>query len=239
MSQTRTFKQSRKAIEPERTKQSQREPDRARESHREPDRATESHSWSQLSFDNNEEENVDGAGDRERVGRGRGCLFYLWIFSLLWNMTFQNENFHCSGMLTVEDSPSPLFYFCIPVQFQPSIWISAVASLPPPSAHSEILTVNWPGTPTLPCPTSYSRRKKATMMKMISMMMIADINWAKKRDSWLFFWTSVDHSLRIILMIMMILMVIIIITFAKPLMTGTYNDYLRHVASCHQTHFRS
>ena len=79
MSQTRTFKQSRKAIEPERTKQSQREPDRARESHREPDRATESHSWSQLSFDNNEEENVDGAGDRERVGRGRGCSFYLYL----------------------------------------------------------------------------------------------------------------------------------------------------------------
>ena len=79
MSQTRTFKQSRKAIEPERTKQSQREPDRARESHREPDRATESHSWSQLSFDNNEEENVDGAGDGERVGRGRGCSFYLYL----------------------------------------------------------------------------------------------------------------------------------------------------------------
>ena len=40
-------------------------------------------------------------------------------------------------------------------------------------------------------------------------------------------------------MIMIMLMVIIIITFAKPLMTGTYNDYLRHVASGHQTHFRS
>ena len=69
MSQTRTFKQSRKAIEPERAKQSKREPERA----------TESHSWSQLSFDNNEEEDVDGAGDRERVGRGRGCSFYLYL----------------------------------------------------------------------------------------------------------------------------------------------------------------
>lgn len=142
-------------------------------------------------------------------------------FSLLWY---------------VEDSHSPLFYFCIPVQFQPSIWISAVASLAPPLAHSEILTVNWPGTPTFPCPTSYSRRKKATMMKMISMMMVADINWAKKKRFMTFF---SEPRLTTHFMIMIMLMVIIIITFAKPLMTGTYNDYLRHVASGHQTHFRS
>ena len=96
-------------------------------------------------------------------------------FSLLWY---------------VEDSHSPLFYFCIPVQFQPSIWISAVASLAPPLAHSEILTVNWPGTPTFPCPTSYSRRKKATMMKMISQISIEK----KKEIHDFFFWTSVDHS---------------------------------------------
>ena len=61
----------------------------------------------------------------------------------------------------------------------------------------------------------------------------------KKEIHDFFFWTSVVHSLRIILMIMIMLMVIIIITFAKPLMTGTHNDYLRHVASGHQTHFRS
>ena len=41
----------------------------------------------------------------ERVGRGRGCSFYLYLpiceFSLFfeWNMTFVNENFHCSGRL--------------------------------------------------------------------------------------------------------------------------------------------
>ena len=119
--------------------------------------------------------------ERERSRGGRGCSIYLYLpiceFSLFLKHDFPNWKF--SLLWYVEDSRSPLFYFCIPVQFQPSIWISSVASLPPPSAHSEILTVNWPGTPTLSCPTSYSRRKKATMMKMISIL-------RGKRDSWLF-----------------------------------------------------
>ena len=69
MSQTRTFKQSRKAIEPERAKQSKREPERA----------TESHSWSQLSFDNNEEEDVDGAAGIEREVEEEEVAFYLYL----------------------------------------------------------------------------------------------------------------------------------------------------------------
>ena len=172
--------------------------------------------------------------ERERSRGGRGCSIYLYLpiceFSLFLKHDFPNWKF--SLLWYVEDSRSPLFYFCIPVQFQPSIWISSVASLPPPSAHSEILTVNWPGTPTLSCPTSYSRRKKGNNDE-------DDIDFERKKRFMTFFWTSVDHSLHTMVMIMIMLMVIIIITFAKPLMTGTYNDYLRHVASGHQTHFRS
>ena len=145
--------------------------------------------------------------------------FPKWKFSLLWYVDCWGLSF--SVVLFLYSCTVPTLYLNI-LCCQPASPLSPLWDI-----DSEL---TWHPHPLLP--NFLFKKKKGNNDE-------DDIDFERKKRFMTFFWTSVDHSLHTMVMIMIMLMVIIIITFAKPLMTGTHNDYLRHVASGHQTHFRS